>query len=302
MEIRPCLASDLEGLTLAYNRTVQPIPHCYPIREKDFAAVLSPVFGEGQGHPRLHSEAAFVASEGRAVTGFIHTAVGPVEMEGEERGSIRFFWYDRGRRATGQALLEAAETELRGRGMNRVEAVYSHDSYPFYSVASAYLTDHLEHVQALLKYNDYVVKEGEVILDWMDYESDVPVCPLPDAVISLEWEEGKGERPNLKVRAHLGEQEIGECVTNSFGEFTSAEEAQDWVFVDWLGVDEQYQGAGLGRYLLQRNLQEMKGAGYRHASITTIRQNHRALLFYSNYGFQRVDWTYSYERDLDSSA
>jgi ribosomal protein S18 acetylase RimI-like enzyme len=54
----------------------------------------------------------------------------------------------------------------------------------------------------------------------------------------------------------------------------------------------------LGRHLLQRSLQEMHRIGYRNASISTDWENHRALLFYSNHGFNVVDWTYCYGRDL----
>ena len=84
----------------------------------------------------------------------------------------------------------------------------------------------------------------------------------------------------------------------SCGEFSRADAAQDWVFVKWLGVTDDLQGNKLGRHLLQRNLQEMHRIGYRHASISTDWENHRALLFYSNYGFRQVDWTFCYRREL----
>ena len=55
---------------------------------------------------------------------------------------------------------------------------------------------------------------------------------------------------------------------------------------------------GLGRYLLQRALREMHGAGYRHAAISTHWRNYRAFLFYSNYGYRVVDWTYGLRREI----
>ena len=66
------------------------------------------------------------------------------------------------------------------------------------------------------------------------------------------------------------------------------------VFAVWLGVDEPYQGRGLGRYLLQRNLNEAYAAGYRHAVISTAHDNFRAFLFYSNFGYCLADWTHGY--------
>ena len=82
------------------------------------------------------------------------------------------------------------------------------------------------------------------------------------------------------------------------GEISDAEAAQDWLFVIWLWVKDDLQGQGLGRHLLQRNLQEMHGVGYRHAAISTDWENHRAFLFYSNYGFHQADWTFCYRREL----
>src|SRR5258708_383028 len=122
----PSLAADL---TTAYNRGVQAVPHCYPVAEEWIARVLAPTIGAGEPHPLLHSEAAFVAREGGAVVGFVHMAVGPMAKGEPERGSIRFLWYERGRRAAGQALLQAAESDLRRKGMCQVEAVRNADSY-----------------------------------------------------------------------------------------------------------------------------------------------------------------------------
>ena len=67
----------------------------------------------------------------------------------------------------------------------------------------------------------------------------------------------------------------------------------------WLGVNDEFQGRGLGRYLLQYALHEMHKIGYRHAVISTDWENYRAFLFYSNCGYRVVDWTYELEKDLD---
>jgi GNAT superfamily N-acetyltransferase len=79
----------------------------------------------------------------------------------------------------------------------------------------------------------------------------------------------------------------------------SAEEAQDWFFTTWINVREDLQGKSLGRCLLTRVLAEMVGVGYRHACISTARDNFQAALFYANLGYRVVDWTYAYGRALD---
>jgi len=298
MEIFPYEPSVASELAMVYNRAVQLVPHCYPVGDEEFAHALAPTVGQGEAHSRLHSEAAFVAREGSAIVGFVHTAVGPLKEGEAVRGSIRFLWYERGHRAAGQALLEAAERNLRDQRMSRIEAIRNADKYRFYHVSCGHLSDHLEHVQALLTLNGYRPIDGEVVLDRPNYGSAAPARSEVEAEVMLKWREGRGRLPNLRVKALRGGEQIGVCESVSCGEFSGAEAAQDWLFVTWLWVKEDLQRKGLGRSLLQRNLQEMHRIGYRHASISTDWENHRALLFYSNHGFRAVDWTYCYGREL----
>jgi GNAT superfamily N-acetyltransferase len=298
MEILPYEPSAASELAMVYNRAVEPVPHCYPVGDEEFARALAPTVGEGEANPRLHSEAAFVAREGGAIVGFVHFAVGPLKEGEAERGSIRFLWYERGHRAAGQALLDAAERNLRDQRMSRIEAIRSRDTYRFYHLSSGHLSDHLEHVRALLTLNGYRPIDGEVVLDHPNYGPVALAHSAVEAEITLECREGHGRLPNLSVKALRGEEQIGICNSASCGEFSRAEAAQDWLFVTWLWVKEDLQGQGLGRYLLQRNLQEMHRIGYRHAAISTDWENHRALLFYSNHGFHAVDWTYCYGREF----
>ena len=102
----------------------------------------------------------------------------------------------------------------------------------------------------------------------------------------------------MKVVAHSGGKQIGECESVSCGEYSDAREAQDWLFTTVLNVEGPQQGKGLGRRLLWRALVEAREAGYRHAAISTAWDNHRAFLFYSNFGYHVVDWTYGYGKKL----
>lgn len=274
------------------------VPHCHPVGEEEFGSALGTTVGEGPEHERLRSQAACVAREGETILGFVHTAVGPTEDEDLIRGSIRFLWYERGRREAGQALLDAAEQDLRGKGMDRIEAIHCDDAYRFYHVRYGHLSDRLEHVQVLLKFNGYAASNGEVVLDWPAYDPVEPQAAGVEAEIALEWKDGRGRLPNLAIKALRDGERIGYCACVSCGEFSSAEAAQDVLFVDGLFINDEVQGRGLGRYLLQRAMRELYGAGYRNASISTDWQNHRALLFYSNYGFQMADWTFCYEKRL----
>ena len=158
----------------------------------------------------------------------------------------------------------------------------------------------LNQVQGLLGFNGYRRSEGEVFLDWEDYS----VTPVPSSLpvtLSINWQDGRGQHPNCTVLAHQDSEQVGICESICGGEFSSHPDAQDWFHTVWLGVEDDFQGQGLGRYLLQYALQEMKKIGYRHAAISTAWDNHRAFLFYSNCGYRTVDWTYEFVRDLSET-
>ena len=137
-------------------------------------------------------------------------------------------------------------------------------------------------------------------MDWEDYS----VTPVPSSLpvtLSTEWKDGRGQFPNCTVLAHQNGEQVGICESICGGEFSSHADAQAWLHTVWLGIEDDFQGQGLGRYLLQYALQEMKEIGYRHAAISTAWDNHRAFLFYSNCGYWTVDWTYEFVKDLSET-
>jgi GNAT superfamily N-acetyltransferase len=266
----PSMSSDLAN---AYNYAVRAVPHCYTVPAGEMADAMAPATGKGRSHKRLHSEEAFVAIEGDAILGFVHTALErPKEAAGEEKGAIRFFWYGRGHRKVGQELLNVAEDCLTGSGLGEITAFWQDYRYPFHGFGHSYMSDRLGQVHGLMGING--------------------------SEIALEWVKGKGARPGIVVKALQDDKEIGTCKCISCAEFSSADEAQDWFFTEWLNVVEDLQGRGLGRYLLQYALKEMHAIGYRHAAISTDWHNHRGLLFYSNVGYHVVDWTYCLARKM----
>ncbi|MCH8292848.1 GNAT family N-acetyltransferase [Candidatus Poribacteria bacterium] len=289
----------LSDLTAAYNNITRGVPHCYPVNDEEFASAMVALTKEGYSYERLHSEAAFVAREGSTILGFVHVAIELSEkLDAVDVGVIRFLWYERGHRVAGQALLDAAEEYFRQRNLNRVMAFPQSYRYQFYHFANAFLSDHLDGVQALLAFNGYERRGGEVFLDWPNYNKIVVTPSEVSADISVEWNEGRGTRDGSIVRAHKDGEEIGACISLSGGEYSQVAEVQDWLFVISLWITEPFQGKRLGIHLLQRSLQEMRDAGYRHASISTSLTNYRAFLFYSNCGFHVVDWTYGFSREL----
>ena len=303
MEILQYTPDMLRPLTQFYNRQIAEVPHCYPIREEEMADAVNGILTgkDDKKQGELEAETAFVAIIEGAVKAFIHVLLSPIEKNKEEDvGFIRFFGYENGTRHAGQAVLEKAETYLKMYNITRIFAFRSSRRYGFYHFEHANLSGALGHVHALLGINGYGRCGGEVFLDWENY-TVTPAPSILPVTLSIDWEQGRGERPNCNVRAYQDDKIVGECDSVSGGQFSSHADAQNWLHTVWLGIENEFQGQGLGRYLLQYALQEMHKVGYQHAVISSGIDNHRAFLFYSNCGYRVVDWTYEYEKCCENT-
>jgi ribosomal protein S18 acetylase RimI-like enzyme len=286
-----------------YNQIIHGLPHSYPATSEEFSAALFAAASGAPGDERLHSENAHVTWEDGTPLGFIHTAIERPRREGSDpRGIIRFACYRRRHRAAGQALLTTAEDSFLEHGIATVLAFHQFYVYDFYHLPSVYLSDRLEHIHALMGFNGYKRVAGEVYLNWRNFTPYEPPQAGVDANVTLTWRKGTGERPDLVLTAQQGNERVGECACKSLGHPSRPEENEDWLFTDWIGVSETVRGRGLGRHLLRRALLEMHAVGYRHAAISTAWDNHRALLFYSNFGYSAVDWTYGLGKELPDAA
>ena len=299
---------DMAGkLTMVYNEAVAGVPHCHPVDTRTFSHELLPATGGKSTRERLHSEACLVATSRGSILGYAHLAAekpkkkeveaGTVAGDDPGRGAIRFLWYRPGRRKAGQELLEASHDYFRERGLERVMAFDQDYRYPFLGFKHSYLSDAMGHVQALFWSNGYQRVKGEVFLDWPEFEPRTPPEPGFEVETGLELVKGMGRLPGIKVRALKDGKQVGICECLSCAEFSKIDEMEDWAFTQWIGVEEDYQGRGLGRYLLRRALLELHSIGYRHAAISTDWKNYRAFTFYTNFGYRVVDWTHAYGLD-----
>ena len=298
MEIIPYEAELAPEVARLYNRAVSGLPHCHPVATERLARFLARE-PEEASNDIPSDEVVFVAMADGQGIGFVDTTVGHPGGWGDgTQGVVRFLCYVPGRRAAGQALLEAAEAHLARKDLDRIQAFPQEHCYPFYHLHAAYLSDRLGHVEGLLGMGGYERVRGEVILDWPGFRPAVPPPPEASARTDVTFPEAGGELPGVEVRAWLDGDDVGECVCRSCGEYAPDAEAQRWVEVVGLGVEDNLRGRGWGRYLLLRALGEARETGYRNAAISTWWGNHRALLFYSNYGFRVADWTYGWGREL----
>ncbi len=287
------MAGDMCSL---YNEAVEDVPHCYPVDVDRFTSEIC----SGKGD-KMHSQVVFLARAGGRFLGFAHCAL-EKRKKGGDQGALRFYWYRPGFRKVGQELLDNVDEYFSCHGVQRVVAFHFRYRYPFYCFKHAYLSSLLGHVEAILGVNGYRRYKGEVFMDWRNFTPVSPGTTDVDHDIELEWKPGRGVRPGLVVRAMSKGEEIGKCSCISCGEFSDSEILQGWFFTEWIGVNDEYQGRGLGRCLLSTALNEMHGAGYNTASISTDSKNYRAFLFYTNMGYKVVDWTYCYSREIINSG
>lgn len=295
----------LQPLTQFYNNQIVDIPNCFPVSEDEFTAVLGGLTAENEkSDDSLEEEALFLATDNGKIKAFIHVGLKKYkdddeDSEEERIGYIRFLGYERGEMQAGQAVLEKAEEHLNYFEIKSIVAFSSIDEsrYPFYGFDYAKLTNYLDHIQGILANNAYRPENGWVFLNWEDYTVN-PMLPDQKVKTTVNWTEGRGERANCTVNAHKEEEEVGECRSVCAGVFSRHPDAQDWAYTEWLGIEDDFQGKGFGKFLLLYSLQEMQNAGYRHASISTNLENYRAILFYSNVGYKIVDWTYEYQKSI----
>ena len=287
----------LKPMTACYNRLTANVPHCYPVTETEFGEELASIPSEGHPDICFISQNTFVATSDDIVLGFVQARVDELRQHACNLGIIRFLGYLPGERRVGQTLLEKAEAHLKTQDSTRIVAVPQKYRYRFYHFGHAYLSNGLAPVQALLAFNGYERTAGEVFLAWENYDVG-PTPPAQPVEITVEWTEGRGKHPNCTVRGFRDGEQVGVCESLCGGEFSSHPDAQDWLHTMWLGIEEEFQGQGIGRYLLQCALHEMRKIGYRHALISTAWDNHRAFLFYSNFGYRVTDWTYEFSKRL----
>lgn len=285
------------AVTEIYNRAIQNTPFCAPVDNRTMEQAME---GESccKAAKHMSGQRLWLAGARDRPDGMVHVALEHQKTEEPHTGIIRFFWYRRGSRAAGEALLDTAETYLREQGVHRVVAWHYDHTYPFYHVEHAYMTQQLDHVHAMLGLCGYTCLGTEMVLGWPNFMPQTPE-PIPLHVeLTFEWLSGRGERPGLRLQAYHGQERIGICECVSLGEVAHTPANEESVYTRWLGVEEPWRRMGVGRYLVRYALVALHQAGYRHATICTLGDNYPAYLLYTNLGYHTVDRTQAYQKCL----
>ena len=242
----------------------------------------------------LSDQRLLVAESNGEIRGYVYLFVG---LRNDKRlGRISSLLYEPSHRAAGQALLDAAEDALKSAGMTSVYA-FGH-CWRFHHHDFGYISEQLGHVHGLVGANGYRVAGGEFFMSDHDFTVEEPSLDDPNLSIEVEVKPGRGKLPGVHCQLKAGDDSIGNCICVSVGEYTRLDSMQDHFFVDWLGINDTYQGKGLGRVLLQRAHWELKRLGYNHAHISTAHDNYRALTFYTNVGYRVVSTAHGFSKEL----
>ncbi|NKB72407.1 MAG: GNAT family N-acetyltransferase [Candidatus Latescibacteria bacterium] len=287
-------------LAECYNRQIAPLPYCYPQLSERFAQGVQEDLAELYGESRkLHSEEMIVAADGNRITGFVHVGV-LEEEEGEvaKKGVIRFMGYEPGQRSVGQALLEEAEQQFHTWGTTVISAFAKGNIYHFCSPDGGH-SELAGHITSLLGMNGYETGGKTVNMVREEINISEPIPPEPEVQITVEGDINRSILPGVMVHAEASTGDsLGMCLAYPLEYVQAAEGAQDQLYINWLSVRREFQGKGWGAYLLLRTLWEAQKVGYQHSILGTGEENHKAQLFYANYGYRTTHSSYSYYKDL----
>ncbi|MBC8230886.1 GNAT family N-acetyltransferase [bacterium] len=163
------------------------------------------------------------------------------------------------------------------------------------------------HVQALFGINGYRFatwddgnQVGWFFLHFPHYHVTEPVSTHPGVEVDVQQISGRGELPNLEIRLCRNGQTIAYSWVLASEHYCLNPEARTIFNTESFGVYEpEDRGKGLGRYLMQLKLWEMRKLGYQTATLLSSRPNYRAQLLYTNTGYRVVDASCAFVKDME---
>ncbi len=265
-EITPYRASDLLAVVELVNAVATDVPYSYDIDGDEFGeAVLLAGAAPSLYAARLEHDpqGILVARLGEQVAGFVHVCRGLVP-EGDSdtllrRGVVRYLAFTPGRVDIGLRLLTAAESYARAGGVTTMVAWHHSAGYPFYHAGVGLLSGrNYDSLSALIE-GGYTLRER-----WLCYSMD-----LAQAV--TEWLPGQrlrvaqtaGVEPNWEMAVYYPNtpRACGRVRVVSLDRL-SAQRNRPVVYLREAAVIEAEQGKGIGRWLVQRAINEFHSRGY----------------------------------------
>jgi ribosomal protein S18 acetylase RimI-like enzyme len=244
-------------------------------------------FAECLVSPRPTPTRVFVAEEQGAPRGF--AALGSVKIGDAEQDAITALFF--ARPDAGQALLDACEAQASGEVL-AFPAEHGRCPITGYNGGWDGLPDRMPAVAQLLARNSYMPYYRELSLIG-DLTAVAPA--LGAAPDGLDVRASIGDERQFVLRALDGERELGECHYVTLGHMDD-ERAARTGYVWWLNVAPEARRRGIGRHLMLRTLDHLRGLGCDSCWLTTGAENWPAQPLYLALGFEIVDCSASYRK------
>lgn len=265
IDISPYRETDQPAVVGLLNAVAAEVPYSYPMDEAELGAtVLAPADTPAlyPAHLEHDMNGILVARVGDQAAGFVHVCRGLVpERDGDNlqrRGIVRFLAFAPGRVDMGLRLLAAAEAFARAAGLTTMVAWHHSAGYPFYHAGVGLLSGrNYDSLSALIE-GGYTLRER-----WLCYSMD-----LAQAV--TEWLPGQrlrvaqtaGVEPNWEMAAYYptAARPCGRVRVVTLDRL-STERGRPVVYLREAAVIEAEQKKGIGRWLVQRAINEFHSRG-----------------------------------------
>ncbi|NJM09132.1 GNAT family N-acetyltransferase, partial [Candidatus Gracilibacteria bacterium] len=294
MQIQEWDADRADVLAMLYNQQTTGVAYTYPVTPEEFVA--------GCAHKRVSDSSFLVAVTADQPVGFAHIGRFTSYAEGDQTpdvvGMLRFLCFAPPARATGLALVRAAESTLGERGFVNIRG-FDGGGYPFYRFGFPALSAQFSHIGALLGSSGYIHQSHWESDAYVLMQCPTFAAPPLDYPTDLELrvrEELYDGLLHLFVELYDQGTCIGKCLAYSLGTTNRAPDARAVFYTRTLDVAETARGKGYGRLLMQAVHWEMRRREHQHAVLYTSLTNFRAQALYASLGYRVCDTTYHWAK------
>lgn len=290
MQVVPLHPDHMEGLYQIYRQATADAAHCR------FYPSLSH-FAQALPQPQVAGTRVLVAEDAGSVAGFACTTGTTVVGDGVAEAQITGLFVEH--EQPGLLLLDAClDAALDAQRVLAFSA--SHERCPIQSYNAGWdaLSDRLAVVGRVLTRAGFVPTYRELHLECT--AERLPRTPSPSTpdVTIVERDDGP---QRWRLLATVDDQEVGICMFNTLAPLTDHPQAERWGYIGWLHVAEAQRRRGLARHLLTSAIRSLLDRGCEGCWLTTGADNWSAQPLYLALGFEIVDASASFQKELRRS-
>jgi ribosomal protein S18 acetylase RimI-like enzyme len=270
------------------------IPYFFEVTEDKWQECLfddtfrgNPVFKESQIH-YIEERNEIIGFIQFGQLGFSFGPQGDIIHE-PDIGHIRHLYFNKDRKDVGQALMKISEEYFKGRGFEQTHGFY-HAMGMSCNAGHGKLHHSMGHVEEILGDYGYILEHENIY-----YTKEIKNKSEMYSKIQLEVKE-KNQFNKQRFIAMSDGKEVGTAEV-AYLEGPTGGAVKDIIYLNWIGVDSQYKGQGLGRAFLNEVERYLAHKGYRYIHVDTASNNDAAKGLYKTSGFIDQGTTRSYLRE-----